>query len=104
MEGKNWSTKLLAKTSMDYVGGGRVPSLTGRIIVWLFLTIVTLTVWSGKVYSSRKVERSSMLVILVAIYVALIAIMMSPPIVSHTLLQLTLVASHRTDQLWQLDH
>jgi hypothetical protein len=39
--------------SARYVGGGRVPSSTGRVIIWLFLTIVTLTVWFGKVYSSK---------------------------------------------------
>jgi len=45
------SKKKFRNTHARYVGGGRVPSSTGR--VRLFLTIVTLTVWFGEVYSSK---------------------------------------------------
>ena len=35
------------------LGGGRVPNSTVRVIVWLFLTIVTLIVCPSKVYVVR---------------------------------------------------
>jgi carbamate kinase len=33
--------------------GARACSSTGKVSVWLFLTIVTFIVWPGRVYSSR---------------------------------------------------
>ena len=61
------SKKKFRSMHARYVGGGRVPSSTINVFVWLFRTIVTLTVWFGKVYSSRKVERSSIPLILIAV-------------------------------------
>ena len=58
---------------------GRVASFIVMVIVWLFLAIVMLIVCCGVVCSSRYVDRLSKLVILVP----LIAVMMSPPMVTY---------------------
>jgi hypothetical protein len=65
----------LAKGMIVYVGAGRVPTLSCSFISWPFLIMVTLIVWSGRVCSSRNVERPSVPVILVPLN----AVIMSPP-------------------------
>jgi|APFre7841882654_1041346.scaffolds.fasta_scaffold01392_11 hypothetical protein len=46
-----WKKRMPACGYVD--GGGRVCSSTGKVRVWLFLTIVTFIVWPRRVYSSR---------------------------------------------------
>lgn len=62
---------------MQHYGGGRVPSVSGSVWAWLSRIIVMFIVWSGVVFSSRYVKRSSAFLILVP----LMAVIMSPPIV-----------------------